>query len=207
MKWSHARSVVEELRQDTRLYLPALTKRRGFSSSRVEHLLNRMVGSLPAEETYLEIGTLEGRTLEAAGHMNDDKRLIGIDPCEKYDYVPNGFTANTTFIKAKWQDVLSSVTSVGFLNPVGCVFYDGLHDATETSAFMMKIVEHLADEAVLVMDDWDRVSVRRGAYYAEHLEPRWQLLNEMPCYGDGLTSPQSHFGYSFGIAVWGFKRP
>lgn len=206
MKWSHARSVVEELRQDTRLYLPALTKRRGFSTSRVEHLLNRLVQAMPATETYLEVGTLEGRTLEAAAHANDGKRLIGVDPCMKYDLIPESFAPNIVFIQATWQDAITAKGFPMYGEPVGCVFYDGLHDEEETESFMVKIAPSLADEAVLVMDDWDRVSVRRGTYKAEQRDPRWQLLNELPCYGDGLTAPQQHFGYSFGISVWGFKR-
>src|SRR5713226_1438213 len=99
MKFSQANEVVESLRRDTQLYLPALTRRRGFSSSRVEHLLNRLVQAMPSEECYLEVGTLEGRTLEAAAHANDGKTLIGCDPCEKYETIPEDLPPNVTFIK------------------------------------------------------------------------------------------------------------
>lgn len=68
---------------------------------------------------------------------------------------------------------------------------------------MACVEEHLADEAVLVLDDWDRETVREGAYRTGHC---WRLLREMPEYTDGLTTAQHHFGYSFGVAVWGFKR-
>lgn len=202
MLWRSANSVVEELRRDTRLYLPALSKRRGFSSSRVEHLLNRLVQAMPQDECYLEIGTLEGRTLEAASVGNDGKTLIGVDPCEKYETVPDGFGPNVTFIKAGWQEVLRrSVLS----QPVGLVFYDGDHSADQTAGFMLRVPEALADEAVLVLDDWDRESVREGAFFAAE-RSEWRLLREMPCYGDGVTAPQNWFSYSFGVAVFGFKR-
>lgn len=199
MKFHDANQVVEELRKDTRLYLPALSKRRGFSSSRVEHLLNGLVRRMPESECYLEVGTLEGRTLEAAAFGNIRKTLVGCDPCTKYELIPDSFGSNVNFIKESWQVVLSR----GFTKPIGCAFYDGDHSAAETSAFITCVEEHLADEAILVLDDWDRETVREGAYRAGHC---WRLLREMPCYGDGLTVPQQHFGYSFGVAVWGYRR-
>ena len=192
------------MRRETQLYLPALSKRRGFSSSRVEHLLNRLVQVMPSDECYLEVGTLEGRTLEAAAHANDGKHLIGIDPCAKYESIPEGFQPNVTFIQARWQDFIK----VELAMPVGLCFYDGDHSAEETKGFMCSVVDNLADEAVLVLDDWDRMSVREGAFAADDFpsEGEWRLLREMPSYGDGLTCPQDHFGYSFGVAVWGFRR-
>src|ERR1043166_7148654 len=199
MKFSAANEVVESLRRDTQLYLPALSKRRGVSSSRGEHLLNRLVGAMPKDEMYLEVGTLEGRTLEAAAHGNDGKTLYGVDPCEKYETIPEGFGPNVTFVRARWEAFLSQP----LIMPIGCVFYDGDHGAHETASFMRDVESHCADEAVLVLDDWDRVSVRNGAFSTNH---NWQLLREMPSYGDGLTCPQDHFGYSFGVAVFGFKR-
>lgn len=209
MKWSAANSVVEELRRDTRLYLPGLSKRRGFSSSRVEHLLNRLVQAMPQDECYLEVGTLEGRTLEAASVGNDGKTLIGVDPCEKYDTEPNGFGENVLFVRSTWQDLFARPSAPDSM-PLGLVFYDGDHSVNQTWQFMLK-TEPLADEAVLVLDDWDRESVRTGAFAAAQQcinagHENWRLLRELPSYGDGLTCPQDHFGWSFGISVWGFKR-
>ena len=200
MKWSRANEVVESLRSDTRLYLPALTKRRGFSSSRVEWLLNELVGEMPENEYYFEVGTLEGRTLEAAAMGNETKAICGCDPCDKYDMIPDPFPSNVIFVQAKWTDVLSNHL---LPLPIGLCFYDGDHSAKETAEFMHWIEEHMADESVLVLDDWDRESVRKGAFESS---AKWRLLREMPEYTDGLTTVQHHFGYSFGVAVWGFRR-
>jgi len=49
------------------------------------------------------------------------------------------------------------------------------------------------------------VSVRDGAFRAMAAEPRWQILREMPEYGDGLTCPPQQFGYYFGCVVLGWK--
>jgi hypothetical protein len=165
----------------------------------VEHLLNRLVKKMPEDECYFEVGTLEGRTLEAAAADNPFKTVIGCDPCSKYNKVPEPFARNVRFVLGKWQDVIAP----GFDKPIGCAFYDGDHSASETAAFLTCVEEHLADEAVLVLDDWDRETVREGAYRVGHC---WRLLREMPEYTDGLTTTQHHFGYSFGVAVWGFRR-
>ena len=199
MLWADANAVVESLRRETQLYLPALTRRRGFSSSRIEHLLSRLVQAMPASECYLEVGTLEGRTLEAAAHANDGKTLIGVDPCEKYDAAPDGFGPNVVFMRNTWQTVLNGPS---LLTPVGCAFYDGDHSATETRDFMTALRDFAADEAVLVLDDWDRESVREGAF----AQSAWRLLREMPEYTGGLDGPAHHFGYSFGVAVFGYRR-
>jgi hypothetical protein len=156
---------------------------------------------MPKDEMYLEVGTLEGRTLEAAAHGNDGKTLYGVDPCEKYDVVPDGFGPNVTFVRARWEAFLSQPLAM----PIGLCFYDGDHSAAQTWEFMQVVTNHLAEEAVLVLDDWDRASVRDGAFHNGGIHG-WQLLREMPEYTDGLTCPQHHFGYSFGVAVFGYRR-
>ncbi len=106
------------------------------------------------------------------------------------------------FLKLPWQ----AVTPAHLGQPVGVGFYDGDHSAEETEAFMRRFTHLAAGEAVLVLDDWDRVSVREGAHRAEDADPRWRLLHEMAEYTDGLTTALHHFGYGFGVSVWGFRR-
>lgn len=198
MKWSDANKVVENLRGQTKLYLPSLSGRMGFSSSRIEHLLNGLARKMPEEECYLEVGVLEGRTLEAASRSNSNKHFFGIDDCKKYKIGPGRFGKNVIFKQARWEDILKNPLPF----PVGVVFYDADHSRKCTASFMNSITKLLANEAVLVLDDWDRKTVRDGAFSSKG----WRLLREMPEYTDGLTCPPNHFGYYFGISVWGFKR-
>lgn len=200
MKWSAARSVVEELRKDKRLYLPHLTDRLGFSSTRVEHLLANLRAE--CEEDYLEIGVLNGRTLEAAASKSRGV-CIGADPCDKYGVTPEFPQANIRFIQKRWQELAGG----DLPNPIGLVFYDGNHEAEQTRAFLVWVQEVLADEAVIVVDDWDRPEVRRGTYWAIERNRRYQLLNEMPEYTQGPDfAPPNHFGYYYGVGVLGFRR-
>lgn len=202
MKIKAARAIVEELRRDTSLYLPRISDRRGFSSSRVEHLLNRLVRAMPSHETYFEVGSLEGLTLEAAATLNSDKRIVACDPGTKYDsQVVSGLDKNVTFHSAPWEEVYYLIDQ-----RIGCAFYDADHSIKATSDFLHEIRNVLADEAVIVFDDWDRESVRDGVYAIVEHDPRFQLIAEMPTYGDGLTCQPQHFGWYFGIGIFGWRR-
>jgi len=167
----------------------------------VEWLLNGLVKAMPVTECYVEVGTLEGRTLDAAAAGNSDKTLIGIDPCEKYETMPKPFPDNVRFLAMSWQQF---VTVRKLEKPIGVCFYDGDHSSAQTRDFMHDVRPLMATEAVLVLDDWDRETVRKGAF--EAMNSGWKLLRECPSYGDGLTCPQDHFGWSFGVALFGFRR-
>lgn len=196
MKWSAANAVVEQLRRNHDLWVPAISKRMGFSSSRVQWLLNGLVAQMPKEEIYFEVGTLLGLTADAAAVGNEDKRIVTCDPCEKYDVVPSFLPPNVNFVKKGWKEL----TLVR--NSIGLAFYDGDHSAAATAEFMGQITPYLTEEAVLVLDDWDRESVRTAAFASQP----WRLLREMPEYTDGLNCPPHHFGYQFGVALFGYRR-
>ncbi len=200
LKHSDTRAVVEELRQDTRLWLPPLSNRRGFSSSRVEHLLNRLVRAIPEDEIYLEIGTLEGRTLEAATAGNPNKKIFACDPESKYGGDPDDIPYPATFAKLPWQHYAPNLPG-----KIGCAFYDADHSARRTIEFLDQFPKFCVDEAVVVMDDWDRQSVRMASL-AVLQQPGWSLIAELPEYTDGLTMQPNRFGYYFGIGILGWRR-
>ena len=156
---------------------------------------------MPAAEVYLEVGSLEGRTLEAAAAGNTHVCLVACDPGDKYGSMVGRLPANVAFHALSWEVVLPSLPG-----PLGCAFYDADHSAYETERFLATVPTVAADECVVVLDDWDRETVRRGAHHVLDNDLRWQLLAEMPEYGDGLTCPPNHFGHYFGCAVLGWRR-
>ena len=198
MNWSHASQIVESLRRDTSLYLPALSPRAGFSSPRVEHLLKGLRQVCPEEEDYVEIGVLEGRTLMAAASAGVGT-CIGVDPCTKYGVTPNGFPPHVHFLRKAWQDLQHS----DLPRPIGVLFYDGDHSLEQTRDCLLALTPRLASEAVIVVDDWDRAEVRDGAFAALSLRPAWRLLRELPEYTGGPQSPPNHTGYYYGVALIG----
>lgn len=202
MRWADANEVVEGLRHSKLLYLPALSARRGFSSTRVEHLLASLRAHCPEREDYLEVGTLEGRTLEAAASAGVG-HCIGIDPGAKYGSGMLDIGPDVKMILSRWQEV----TAEALPRPIGVAFYDGDHSAKQTAEFLAWVTQYLADDAVCVVDDWDRGEVRAGVFAAIEADPRWRLLREMPEYTQGPDfAPPNHFGYYYGVAVLGFRR-
>jgi hypothetical protein len=130
---------------------------------------------------------------------NWDKMLYGVDTCEKYKTIPATLPRNVTFFKKSWDD------RIKFEKPIGLIFYDADHSEKETRRFMVECFKHLpmTKRGVLVLDDWDRDSVREGAFRSGE---KWTLLREMPEYTNGLTCPPNHFGYYFGVSVWGWEK-
>lgn len=193
-------NVVEYLRKDTRLYLPSLTDVIGFSSSRIEYLLNSLVQEMQLDQCYIEIGVCKGMTLNAVSVGNKSKTIIAIDPCDKYKIKPS-IPDNVIFYNKKWEDITPDEISL----KAGVVFYDASHTSEDTENFMLDFTEFLTDGAILVLDDWDRISVRQGAFNAMAKTPKWRLLREMPEYTDGLTAKPNHFGYYFGVSIWQYN--
>lgn len=202
MNWHDAREVIRDLRRRRELWLAPLSPRRGFASSRVEHLLNDLVRAMPADEAYLEVGTLEGRTIEAAAYCNGEKRLVACDPGAKYDSRPADLPPWVTFYQLPWEETLPRLGA-----PLGLAFYDGDHSTDATLAFLTFVRGYAPEDGalVVVLDDWDRETVRAAAEQALRDDPRWQLLAEMPEYGDGITCAPNHFGWYFGIGVLGWR--
>ena len=157
---------------------------------------------MPTTEMYFEVGVLEGRTLAAAAFHNEQKTCWGCDTQEKYALGPASFPPNVRYIPQSWEQVCL----VGFPKPLGILFYDGNHEAVAVYECLRALDPYLADEAVVVLDDWDRASTRQGAFAAAEVDGHYRLLREMPEYGDGLTCAPHHFGYYFGVAVWGYRR-
>jgi Methyltransferase domain len=202
MEWSRANEIVEEMRRDFRLFLPPLAKSRGFCSSRVEHLLNRLVSALPEGECYLEVGSLEGRTLQAASHGNE-KLCIGVDPGRKYASSPEILRKGVELVsKFDLEVELEDVPK-----PIGVLFYDGDHSEKGTFTGIAHLLGFAARESVVVVDDWDRQSVRDGVFQLMHHDERVRMLREMPEYTQGPDfAPPNHCGYYYGVAILGFRR-
>ena len=201
MKWDAANEAVEHVRRDERLYLPPLTEREGFCSTRVEHLLRTLRLTCPVEEDYLEVGVLEGRTLTAVAGANFG-HCIGVDPCEKYGICPSFKQSNITFLQKPWEEL----TRVDVPRPIGVLFYDGDHEYKSTYGALTRLEFLLADEAVVVVDDWDRNIVRDAVFAVLRNKPNWRMLRELPEYTGGPNNRPNYVGFYYGLAVLGVKR-
>lgn len=170
-------------------------------------LVNLAVSLLEPGESYVEAGTYRGASLIAAGRDNDSAELVGIDNFSFGETrfegreLPAANRAETEANLARFGvsarlvegDVLEVLPSFSG-DPVGVFYYDACH-ATDVTLGALRLVEpHLAEPALVIVDDtdWDRVREAVDAYLAE--QPRVRRLFDIagsdrgqPWWWEGMT--------------------
>jgi len=186
----------------------------GMLSIKKQQLLNLVFGLLDPEEAYFEVGTYMGKSLLSAMLNNPPRTVFACDDFSLFE----GNTFETTLGHLKRYGVADKVhfyngdflgvyTAEHLSKPIGFYFYDGAHDE-ESQYLGIKLVEpFLADEAIVLVDDWrfERDSqsyARAGTLRAlEESEHQWQLLYELPARFNGDKAMWWN-----GVAVLGFSR-
>ena len=133
----------------------------GLSSAKLGHLLSRAVSLMPAHNCYVEVGTFTGYTLLAAAIRNPHKQCLGIDSFRPDFYagkvesvkrrielnLGHFSVLNARVINADFKDV------VKFDHPIGVHLIDGEHTAQAVLGGLEWAEEHLADHALIFLDD------------------------------------------------------
>jgi len=184
----------------------------GFTSLKVQQLLSLAYASLPAEEAYLEVGTYQGKTLISALLNNERRPTYACDNFSEFTASTEGsaevlrlnlrmfgLTDRVTFLNADFRNVMDRDH---IREPVGLYLYDGAH-SEEMQYLGVKLVEPvLADEALVVVDDWNNpnagAGTRRAIAESRH---HYELLYELPTHDD-----QRHAMWWDGLGVYCFER-
>jgi hypothetical protein len=123
----------------------------GTNSPRIQHLVNLAVSCLPDGEAYFEVGCLNGTSLDAANHNNENKIKYAMDieiqgeMPRLIERMPNLYFKHGDFFKEDLADFLK--------HPIGVYYYDANHDYQPTVLALIKIIPYLADKAIIFMDD------------------------------------------------------
>jgi predicted O-methyltransferase YrrM len=142
---------------------------KGMASPKKLKLLNAAVAAMPSagEECYLEVGTFQGKSLVAALDGNPGVPAVACDtfilfddptapknlPILKDNLSRYGLADRVQFFNSDFQDVFAD-WQLRSLPPVGVYFYDGAHDE-ESQYLGIRLAEDLlADNAVVIVDDW-----------------------------------------------------
>jgi predicted O-methyltransferase YrrM len=171
----------------------------GKLSLKKQQLLNLAYRLLPDDEAYLEVGTYHGKSLLSALIGNPLRPTIACDNFSEFDVNSLTITLENlrkydlddavTFYDCDFREIF---TPERLPEPIGLYFYDGAHDE-ESQYLAIKLVEpFLADEALIIVDDWrfapDSFSraeqgTLKAAIESDHA---WQLLYNLParCNGD-----------------------
>lgn len=186
----------------------------GKASLRKLQLLDAAVASMGHEEAYLEVGTFVGKSLISATLLNPERRIYACDNFSEFeDNSLDRLMGNlsrydladrVTFFDDDFRQVIDPEL---ISDPVGVYFYDGAHD--EQSHFdAIHLAERvLADEALVIIDDWRFAPDSRS--YAQHGTQRavdlsdavWEKRFELPARRNGDLELWWN-----GVAVYAFRR-
>ena len=170
----------------------------GMLSLRKQQLLNLAFSLIPEGEAYLEVGTYMGKSLLSAMIGNPRRSVYAVDNFSQFE-------ENSFAVLKSNLDRYGLYDQIHFCNgdfreiynpeivrdPIGLYFYDGGHDY-ESQYLGMKLVEpFLADEALILVDDW-RLAPDSGSYAKDgtlqalaESDSRMRLLYELPARYNG----------------------
>lgn len=137
-----------------------MSELRGLSSPRVRHLLNNLAAQA---KTYLEIGCYIGGTLRAAIHGNEHLKAYAIDNFSMSPETRGQFFENTKGLNFEFFEEDSySLDIKKIKQPIDLYFFDGCHSVDAQYKAVSYFLPAMADEFVMVIDDWDANKVQVG---------------------------------------------
>lgn len=168
----------------------------GWASAQKMYILHHALMCMDDDEQYLEIGTYTGRSL-VGSLINNDKLAHVIDPFELF--LPDGlvifnhWTETVEKYGVRNRITLHKSLCQNFnddLPKIGVCYFDGDHDSGHTYEALKKFEKYLADDAIVICDDYKLFggSIQKpypGHKYildfpVKHDVDRW--LNENPRY-------------------------
>ena len=148
-------------------------------------LLNLAVGCLEPGESYVEVGTFRGTSLIGAA-LGRKADLVAIDRFRKTRAAPAELRANLARFGVDGVTLLEGdafeLLREGALSDrrVGVYYYDADHSYEAQLQSLQLVEPHLAERALLVVDntDWRSVAAATRDYLAS--QPRARLVFEIP---------------------------
>jgi predicted O-methyltransferase YrrM len=135
---------------------------RGMTAPRNQRLLNLAVAHLPEGEAYLEVGVFQGKTLISALRGNPRRPAYACDNFSEFEgssslavlrhnLAHHGLDDSVTFLNT---DFRTALLAGSIAHQAGVYFYDGAHDEQSQYEGILLAERVLADEALVIVDDW-----------------------------------------------------
>jgi protein O-GlcNAc transferase len=158
--------------KDTSRFAEILEDVPGLAKPNNLALLNVAARCLDADESYVEVGTYHGTSLVSA-HLGNDGDFVALDNWSLGDGSREQLEANlaryglqATLLEGDAFETLRSGALEG--RTVGVYYYDNGHEYEQQLDGMRLIEPHLADGALVIVDDtdWDKVERAVADYLA-----------------------------------------
>jgi predicted O-methyltransferase YrrM len=173
---------------------PVVAQVPGMSTEHALTVLDLAVGHLDPGECYLEVGSYRGRSLVGAMMAHPGRRAVAVESFAEFgvDATASRREVDATLrqfgvadqVDLKVGDAFSLLRPGLAPQPVGAYFYDGAHSRVAQYLGLALAEPLLADEAVVVIDDfsWPQVRSSTLAYLRRHLG--YEVVAEMPAEHD-----------------------
>jgi predicted O-methyltransferase YrrM len=183
----------------------------GMSTEHALTVLDLAVEHLAPGECYLEVGSYRGRSLVGAMMSHPDRHAIAVESFDEFGVDPEESRAevDTTLREFGCEDRVEFIVGDAFRvvrnglapQPVGAYFYDGAHSRIAQHLGLAVAEALLADEALVIIDDfsWPQVRAATESYLRNH--PGYQVVAEMQAEDD--FDPR----WCNGLLVLAWRRP
>lgn len=182
----------------------AMATMQGLSSPKVRHLLNNLASHV---NSYLEVGCYIGGTLKAALYKNDHLYAAAIDNFSMSPTTRQQFFDNTKDLTFDFFEEDSFKFDVGKIKiPTELYFFDGCHSVDAQYKAVSHFLPAMANEFIMVIDDWDMNKVRVGTntalldYKIKPLE-RYELRG-----ASGQSEEMRHKTWWGGLSIMRIKK-
>lgn len=167
----------------------------GMSTPKGRCLLNNLCAD--PSTRYMEIGCWKGSTLISALYGNNPEYHVAIEnfkecgtPEGKHE-VYDHFKQNCMRVLGKYpnhlnQDSFEVDVKKEDIKDINVYFYDGCHTRDATRRAITHYYDALADEFILLIDDWNRAAVSTGAIEGiNDMGIKMDFIRILPANGDG----------------------
>jgi predicted O-methyltransferase YrrM len=195
-----------------RTFAPIAEQVPGWTTENGLALLNLAAAHLEAGEAYLEVGTFKGRSIAGAAHGRSHGTFYAVENFREFFMDEPGAKEALLETIGRWTppgrvrllegDAFALLAERGAVaEPIGVFFYDGAHERLAHYLALGVVEQHLADEALVVVDDasWPLVAAATRRYVERH--PGWELLLDIAA--DHEDDPRWHNG----VWVLRYRRP
>ena len=171
-------------------------------------LLNCAVAALDAREVYVEVGCYKGASIVGAATSNPSARASSHATISRSSTAPPTRCAapsTRTPLPARsssttWISVTSSPAAPWTPARIGAYFYDGGHSFADQYDGLALAIPHLADDAVVIIDDTNKRAARSANHLVARALPNFKLILN-------LRTPRNHSPTWWnGIQVYRYQR-
>jgi len=171
--------------------LSAFDHTEGYTGYRIIKLLQDFTRLFSGKKNicYLEIGVFKGLTLNSVAIENPSIPCIGVDNFSQFDKDNSNKNCVIQTAKELKNDNISLIVNdfEEFLNTgdglrknkIGVYFFDGPHDYRSQLVGLMQAVPHLAQGAIIVVDDCNYPHVRKANKDFLKAFPAFKLVLEV----------------------------